>query len=149
MVNIALFEPEIPHNTGALMRLCACLDVELHIIEPMGFVLSDKHLKRAGMDYRDMANVTCHASFDTFLKSQNDRRIILLDTKGTVPLYDFEFHENDVLLFGKESSGVPNWVFDHADHSVFIPMKEECRSLNLALTAAMVLGEARRQVEVI
>lgn len=147
MIDLALYEPEIPHNTGALMRLCACMNVPLHLIEPLGFVLSDKHLKRASMDYIDLAVVQRHANFDQFRESQKkkDRRIVLLDTKGSSPLYAFTFREDDILLMGTESSGVPEDVFDVCDEIVYIPMDKNCRSLNLAIAAAMTLGEALRQ----
>lgn len=154
MVELALFEPEIPHNTGALMRLGACLGITLNVIEPLGFVLTDKHLKRASMDYRDLAALKMHDHFQAFLDyayardHAGDRpmkRVVLFDTKGATDLYDFTFTPHDILLFGKESSGVPDAVFNQIEHTVHIKMKPDCRSLNLALTAAMGVTEAMRQ----
>jgi tRNA (cytidine/uridine-2'-O-)-methyltransferase len=148
MLRLALYEPEIPHNTGTLMRLCACFGVPLDLIEPLGFVLTDKHLKRAGMDYRDLATVKTYPTSQAFWQSRTDHlqgRVILLDTKGQTPYTDFEFLETDTILMGKESTGVPNHIFECCDAVLKIPMKPDCRSINLALAAAMVLGEALRQ----
>jgi tRNA (cytidine/uridine-2'-O-)-methyltransferase len=145
LIRLALFEPEIPQNTGTLMRLCACLDVALDLIEPMGFVLSDKHLQRAGMDYRDMATVTQHENEAAFWEANKGARIILMDTKGDQPYSDFSFEPGDIILMGKESSGVPAHVFDKCHAVLKIPMVDGCRSINVALAASMVLGEGLRQ----
>lgn len=145
MASIALFEPEIPHNTGALMRLGACLNISLHLIEPLGFLLSDKHLKRSGMDYRDKATIKMHINFEAFKTFAQQKRVILFDTEGKHSLYDFKFETNDILLFGTESRGVPSYVKEQVYESVYIPMVDGCRSLNLALSAAMGISEAIRQ----
>ncbi|MDP3371816.1 MAG: tRNA (cytidine(34)-2'-O)-methyltransferase [Candidatus Paracaedibacteraceae bacterium] len=147
MLKLALFEPEIPQNTGTLMRLGACLDVPIEVIEPCGFVLDDKRLKRAGMDYREQANLTLHNDINTFWQSRQNSRVILIDVKGEHSFYDFQFQDNDTLMVGRESNGVPEDVFKRCDASVFIPMHPACRSLNVAIAAAMVLTEAMRQIK--
>lgn len=148
MVNLALYQPEIPQNTGALMRLCACLGMNLEVIHPCGFVWNDRHLRRAGMDYADKATVRHHSSWEEFYqKSQNSlQRLILLDTRAETPYTDFSFEKGDTLLMGQESSGVPDSIFPLVPHRLFIPMASGCRSLNIALAAAMVVGEALRQL---
>ncbi|MEI8295682.1 MAG: tRNA (cytidine(34)-2'-O)-methyltransferase [Alphaproteobacteria bacterium] len=146
-MQLALYQPEIPQNTGTLIRLTACLGVPLHIIEPCGFVWSDRHLKRAGMDYVDLAYITRHQDWSAFKQqhTQDNGRLILLDTKATTPYIDFSFHLTDTLLVGCESSGVPEAVMNQADSCVRIPLLPHRRSLNMAIAAAMVLGEALRQ----
>lgn len=141
---LALYQPDIPQNTGTLMRLCACMGVAMDIIEPCGFVLSDKNLKRAGMDYMDGLDLTRHADWSTFQSSRRGR-LIVLSTKAAVPYTDFIFQNNDVLLLGRESSGLPQDIQDSADARVVIPMQGGMRSLNVAIAGAMVLGEALRQ----
>jgi len=146
-MKIALFEPEIPQNTGTLLRTAACLGVGVDVIEPCGFVFSDKHLKRSGMDYLDLAQVVRHddwAAFDAARKAAG-RRLVLLSTKAAVPYTQFEFQADDVLLLGRESSGVPDSVHAGADARVIVPMVPGARSLNVAVACAMVLGEALRQ----
>lgn len=147
-MNLALYQPEIPQNTGTLLRLGACMDVGVDIIEPCGFIWNDQKLRRAGMDYMDMANVTRHRSWDAFLEFYSSRRIVLLDAKAITSCYDFSFQEDDVLLLGQESCGVPDDIFESLPNRVAIPMKEGFRSLNVAVAGAMVLGEALRQVEI-
>ena len=144
---LALFEPDIPQNTGSLIRLCACLDVELHIVEPCGFPFDDKKLRRVTLDYLGLARITRHASWEKFLQWKENRRIILLTTKTRQTYAGFIFEPDDILLLGRESSGVPNHVKEKADAAVTIPMSPEARSLNVALAASMVLGEALRQTK--
>ena len=130
------------------MRTSACLDVAADIIEPCGFVFSSRHLKRSGMDYLDLAHVTRHSSWDAFRaqrQAEEGRRLVLLTTKGSMPYTDFAFQPTDVLVLGSESSGVPEAVHQAVDARVTIPMAEGARSLNIAVAAAMVLGEALRQ----
>lgn len=148
MPRLALYQPDIPQNTGTLLRLGACLDVPVDIIEPSGFVINDKGLQRAGMDYVDMAVLQRHDSWRTFLAAlaQRGGRLILLTTKAVDAYTDFRFQTEDTLLLGRESAGVPQEVHARADARVTIPMVPGRRSLNIALAAAMVLGEALRQV---
>lgn len=145
-LRLALFEPDIPQNTGTLIRLGACLGVPVDIIEPCGFAFTDKSLKRAGMDYLERATIHRHDSWDKFLSSTGDARIILLSTKAAEPYTKFAFAPDDILLLGRESAGVPDEVHTRASARVVIPMAEGARSLNVALAGAMVLGEALRQV---
>ncbi len=149
-MRIALFQPDIPQNTGTLLRLGACLGVELDIIEPCGFIFSEKALKRAGMDYLDKVKFRCHDSWEDFLQYREGHReeygrIVLLSTKASQPYADFEFLPNDILLLGRESAGVPEEVHNMADVRVIIPMVEGVRSINVAVSASLVLGEALRQ----
>lgn len=145
-MNIALFEPDIPQNTGSLMRLAACLGVRLHIIEPCGFLLDDKQLKRVAMDYGVQTDLHRHISWEKFLENIGvNSRIILLSTKSENIYTDFAFNKNDILLLGRESSGVPDYVVKSSHARVKIPMRGNARSLNVALAASMVLGEALRQ----
>lgn len=149
-MDLALFQPDIPQNTGTLLRTAACLHVGVDIIEPCGFVFSDRHLKRAGMDYLDFASVARHVSWDAFRaqrQGEAGRRLVLLTTKGAVVYTDFRFEPTDVLLLGSESSGVPDEVHAAVDARVTIPMAPGARSLNIAVAAAMVLGEALRQTD--
>ncbi|WP_173931949.1 tRNA (cytidine(34)-2'-O)-methyltransferase [Chelativorans sp. Marseille-P2723] len=145
---IALYQPDIPGNTGAILRLAACLGVEVDLIEPAGFDLGDRSLKRAGMDYLEMANLHRHDYWEAFdqWRRQEERRLILFSTRGAIPYTAFTFLDGDVLLFGRESAGVPDEVHDAADYRVIIPMRDGARSLNVALAAAMGCGEALRQV---
>ena len=150
IMNLALFQPDIPQNTGTLLRTAACLGIAVDIIEPCGFVFSDRHLKRSGMDYLDLAKVERHISWDAFRALRQDgerRRVVLLTTKGAVPYTDFTFQDTDVLLLGSESSGVPDDVHAAVDARLLIPMAPGARSLNIAVAGAMVLGEALRQSE--
>ena len=144
-IRLALYQPDIPQNTGAMMRLAACLGVPLDIIEPCGFILDDRRLRRAGMDYIDHLEMKRHISWDRFANETSLGRLVLLTTRGSVPYLDFTFQAGDTLLLGSESSGVPDEVADAADARIRIPMKPGLRSLNVALAAAMVLGEALRQ----
>jgi len=147
-MKIALFEPDIPQNTGTLLRTAACLGVGVDVIEPCGFVFSDKQLKRSGMDYLDLAEMLRHDDWAAVCqqrRSEENRRILLLTPKGAVDYTDFSFAPTDVLLLGSESRGVPDEVHEAADARVTIPMQPGARSLNVAIAGAMVLGEALRQ----
>ena len=144
---LALYQPDIPQNTGAILRLGACLAVPVHIIAPAGFDLSDRRLKRAGMDYLDHVSLVRHVSWAAFADwtREGGRRLILLTTRAGVHYSDFAFAAGDVLLLGRESGGVPDEVHEAADARVAIPIAKGLRSLNVATAAAMVLGEALRQ----
>ena len=144
-MRLALFEPDIPQNTGTLMRLCACMDVPLDIIEPCGFLLSDKNLKRAGMDYIDKLDLRRHNSWAAFREAHAGRRLVLLTTWSAQPFTDFAFTENDILIAGRESTGVPEAIHNACDARIRIPMMRGVRSLNIALASAMALSEALRQ----
>lgn len=144
-MHIALYQPDIPPNTGTIIRMAACLETQVHIIEPCGFPFGEKSFRRAGMDYIDQSNISKHVSWEEFLESIGDKRIILLSTKAAHPYTEFEFRADDILLLGRESAGVPDDVHARADEQLLIPMAPETRSLNIALSAAMVLGEALRQ----
>jgi tRNA (cytidine/uridine-2'-O-)-methyltransferase len=144
-MRIALFEPEIAGNVGAVLRLGACLGVAIDLIEPMGFTWDDRRVRRAAMDYIDHVEVTRHASFAAFRDTLGQSRLVLFTTKATSDAYGFAYRPDDVLLFGKESAGVPPEVAALADERVRLPMQAEVRSLNLAISAALALGEALRQ----
>ncbi|ERI13930.1 tRNA (cytidine(34)-2'-O)-methyltransferase [Brucella intermedia] len=146
-LRVALYQPDIPGNTGTILRMAACLGFAVDLIEPAGFDVSDRSLKRAGMDYLEQAALTRHADWRHFedWRRQAGRRIVLLSTKAAVPYTDYQFQENDILLFGRESSGVPDTVHDAADARLLIPMMPGARSLNLAISVAMTAGEALRQ----
>lgn len=150
-MRLALFEPDIPQNTGTLMRLCACLNVPLDIIEPCGFILSDKNLKRAGMDYIEHLDMTKHLNWEAFKAASTGKRpkgrLVLLSTKASESFVDFKFQTDDVLIAGRESAGVPEHVHQECAARVFVPMKSGMRSLNVALASAIVLGEALRQTK--
>lgn len=146
-MRIALYQPDIPQNAGAIFRLCACFGVPVHIIEPAGFDASDRALKRASLDYLDHVDIERHRSFEAFedWRKEQGLRLILLTTKADTSYLDFEFGDRDILLLGRESAGVPDDVHDSADARLTIPLREGLRSLNVASAAAMVLGEALRQ----
>lgn len=147
MIDLALYQPDIAQNTGTLIRLCACLGTTLHIIEPAGFDMSDRNLKRAGMDYIELAAVTRHTGWSAFLQwvEEDGRRIVLATTHATTPFTAHAFAAHDVILMGRESAGVPDSVHARADVSLRIPMRPGLRSINLAVSAAMMLGEGLRQ----
>lgn len=146
-MRLAIFEPDIPQNTGAMLRLAACLGVGVDVIEPCGFAWSDARMRRAGMDYLELAALRRHASWAAFLaaRAQPGGRLVLLTTAAATELPGFAFAPGDTLLVGRESSGVPQAVRDAADAAVRIPMRPGARSLNVALAAALALGEALRQ----
>lgn len=141
---LALFQPDIPQNLGAALRLGACMGVSVHVIEPCGFPLSDKAIRRAAMDYGEPADVIRHAGWTEFHESRGGR-IVLFSTKGAAPLHAFSFCPDDILLFGRESVGVPDEVHEAADARVFIPLAAGRRSLNVTVSAAIGLSEALRQ----
>ena len=145
-MRLALFEPDIPQNAGTLLRLGACLGIGVDIIEPCGFLITDKGLRRAGMDYLELANYRRHDSWAAFA-AQRQGRLVLLSSKASRPYTEFVFAPDDVLLLGRESAGVPDSVRDAADARLRIPLMPGLRSLNVAVAAAMVLGEALRQTE--
>jgi tRNA (cytidine/uridine-2'-O-)-methyltransferase len=144
-MRLALFEPDIPQNLGAFIRLAACMAVPLDVIEPCGFPVDDKRIRRAAMDYYDSARVQRHASWTAFLQNRAAGRLVLLTTTGAARFPDVEFSPGDTLLLGRESAGVPPEVHDAADLRLRIPLQKSLRSLNVALAAAIVLGEALRQ----
>jgi tRNA (cytidine/uridine-2'-O-)-methyltransferase len=146
-MQIALYQPDIPQNTGTILRLCACLGVAAHIIEPAGFPVSDRHFRRAGMDYLDQVTIVRHDSWSKFEQWRNDGRyrLILFTTKATCSYLEYSYGVSDILLFGRESAGVPDAVAAAADARLAIPLKPGLRSLNVAMAAAMALGEALRQ----
>lgn len=145
-MRLALYQPDIPQNVGTLMRLAAALGIPLDIIEPCGFAISDKGLRRAAMDYADLAAVSRHISWQTFLETvPAPSRLVLLTTKAETPYTEFAFGAADILLLGRESAGVPDEVHDRADARLLIPMRSPARSVNVALAGSMVLGEALRQ----
>jgi tRNA (cytidine/uridine-2'-O-)-methyltransferase len=143
-VRLALYQPDIPQNAGSLMRLGACLEVGIDVIEPCGFLLSDRNFRRTGMDYLKSADIRRHASWTRFREGQCGR-LVLLTTRGAMAYTDFAFTASDTLLVGRESAGVPDEVHEAADARLVIPLKPGLRSLNVAQAAAMVLGEALRQ----
>jgi tRNA (cytidine/uridine-2'-O-)-methyltransferase len=147
-MRIALYEPDIPQNTGNIFRLGACLGVDVDIIEPTGFIFDDKKFKRSAMDYIDHLNYKRHLDWKHFLKwvKDNQYRLILMTTKSKKSYYNFKFQPSDILFFGRESEGVPNNVHKIVDHRLTIPMKNEVRSLNLSSSVALVIGEGLRQI---
>lgn len=147
-IRLALYQPDIAGNTGTMLRMAACLGIGIDLIEPAGFDISDRALKRAGMDYIEMTALTRHIDFARFedQRRQQDRRLVLLSTRAELPYTRFAFADGDVLLLGRESAGVPQAVHDCADARLTIPMRGGGRSLNVALAAAMVVGEALRQI---
>ena len=146
-MHLALYQPDIPQNTGTILRLCACLDVAAHIIEPAGFPVSDRHFRRAGMDYLDQVTIMRHDSWPKFEQWRNEAayRLILFTTKGVSSYLEYRYDAADILLFGRETAGVPDEVVAAADARLVIPVKPGLRSLNVAVAAAMALGEALRQ----
>lgn len=144
-MRIALYEPEIAGNVGAVLRLGACLGAAVDLIEPMGFAWDDKRVRRAAMDYIDHVAIARHPDFEAFRESIGESRIVLFTTKAEASIYDFRFRPDDILLFGKESAGVPAPIAQACHARVRIPMRPEVRSMNLASSAALALGEALRQ----
>jgi tRNA (cytidine/uridine-2'-O-)-methyltransferase len=143
-MRLALFQPEIPGNVGAILRLSACFDLTVDVIEPCGFVFSDKRLKRAGMDYADQVSIERHADWDSFINNRQTR-VILLSSKAQTHLYDFKFEPEDTLLMGQESAGVPDFVRSRVSDQVRIPLKPGLRSLNVSVAAGIAISEALRQ----
>ena len=143
---IALYEPDIPQNTAAIIRTCACLGADLEIIEPCGFLFSDKRFKRVVMDYMDQKMIKFYQSSNQFFKSKRNQRVILLTTKATKSYAKFKFENSDTLLFGRESAGVPELVHNSINHKLKIPMINNKRSLNIASSVAIILSENLRQI---
>ena len=146
---IALFEPDIPQNTAAIIRTCACLGANLEIIEPCGFLLSDKRFRRVVMDYMDEKDIKFYKSSDDFFFSKKDQRIILMTTKASISYTNFKFDKNDTILFGRESAGVPEAVHKLIKNRLKIPMKNDKRSLNISSSVAIILAESLRQTNLI
>ena len=146
---IALFEPDIPQNTAAIIRTCSCLGAKLEIIEPCGFLLNDKRFKRVVMDYMDEKDIKFYKSADDFFTSKKNQRIILMTTKASISYTKFKFNKNDTILFGRESAGVPDKVHKSIKDRLKIPMKNDKRSLNIASSVAIILAESLRQIELI
>ena len=146
---IALYEPDIPQNTAAIIRTCACLGVKLEIIEPCGFLLSDKRFKRVVMDYMDWDKIDIYQSSEKFFEAKKNQRIILMTTKASVSYTEFKFEKNDTILFGRESAGVPESVHQLINDRLKIPMSEDTRSLNIASSVAIILAESLRQTKLI
>lgn len=144
-MQLALYQPDIPPNTGTIIRMAACLNIQVNIIEPCGFPFGEKSFRRAGMDYIDQSRVIRHKSWENFLNDIGTARLILLTTKAEHAYTDMTYLPDDIILLGRESAGVPDDVHDRADQRVIIPMTPDTRSLNVALSASMVLGEALRQ----
>ena len=145
MFNIALYQPDIPQNTGAIVRLCSCFNATLEIIEPCGFHLNDKRFKRVAMDYLDKKKIISYKSYEDFLIKKKNSRIILMTTKGKKIYYNFKFKSKDTLLFGRESEGVPFFVHKNSYERLKIPLKKNMRSLNISMAVAITLSEALRQ----
>ncbi|MBM6582383.1 tRNA (cytidine(34)-2'-O)-methyltransferase [Microvirga sp. BT689] len=147
MPRLAIYQPDIPQNTGTMLRLAACLDVPVEIIEPAAFDVSDRNLRRSGMDYLNHAAITRHISWRAFeaWRQESKGRLILATTKAATPYVDFAYRPDDIILVGRESAGVPDEVHHAAQARVVVPMRTGMRSLNVAVTAAMILGEALRQ----
>ena len=142
---IALFEPDIPQNTAAIIRTCACLGAKLEIIEPCGFLLNDKRFKRVVLDYMDEKEIKFYQSFDHFFETKRNQRVILMTTKAPEPYTRFKFKKNDTILFGRESAGVPRKIHNQIKYRLKIPMKNDKRSLNIASSAAIILAESLKQ----
>ena len=146
---IALFEPDIPQNTAAIIRTCSCLGAKLEIIEPCGFLFSDKRFKRVVMDYINEKEIKFFQSLDNFFEYKKNQRIILMTTKASMSYTNFKFEKNDTILFGRESAGVPESVHKIIKHRLKIPMKNNMRSLNLATSVGIILAESLKQLELI
>ena len=146
---IALFEPDIPQNTAAIIRTCACLGAKLEIIEPCGFIINDKRFKRVVMDYMDEESIKFYKSSKVFFESKRNQRIVLMTTKASVSYTKFKFDKNDTILFGRESAGVPKNIHESMKYRLKIPMKNNKRSLNIASSAAIILAECLKQNKLI
>ena len=145
MFNIALYQPDIPQNTASIIRLCSCFNVKLEIIEPCGFNLNDKRLKRVAMDYLDKTKIITYESYENFISGKKNSRIILMTTKAKKKYTNFKFKPKDTLLFGRESKGVPKIVHNNSYQRLKIPIKKNTRSLNVGMAVAITLSEALRQ----
>ena len=145
-IRIALFEPDIPQNTAAIIRTCACLGVKLEIIEPCGFLLTDKRFKRVVMDYLNKEEIKFYQSINDFLKAKDNQRIILMTTKASISYHSFKFKRGDTILFGRESAGVPEKIHRLIKNRLKIPMEKNKRSLNIASSVAIVVAESLKQI---
>ena len=146
---IALFEPDIPQNTAAIIRTCACLGAKLEIIEPCGFLLNDKRFKRVVMDYMDNNQIKFYESYDHFFESKKNQRIVLMTTKASKTYTNFKFDKNDTILFGRESAGVPEKIHKLIKNRLKIPMQSNKRSLNVSISVAIILAECLKQTKLI
>ncbi|MBN8544093.1 MAG: tRNA (cytidine(34)-2'-O)-methyltransferase [Alphaproteobacteria bacterium] len=148
MINLVLYQPDIPQNLGAMLRLSACMGATIHVVEPCGFPLNDQKLKRAGMDYIAQASLIKHADWDAFLtyRTKHTGRMFLLETDGTISYTDIAYHPSDYVVLGRESAGTPRALYELMEQVIVIPMREGVRSLNVAMSAGMVVGEASRQL---
>lgn len=146
-MRLALFEPDIPPNLGTILRLGACLDIPVHVIEPCGFPFSVQAVRRSAMDYLEHADITRHDSWEHFRSERPAGRLVLMTTKSAIPYTEFHFAPDDILLLGRESKGAPDYVHAAADARLLIPLRPGLRSINVATAAAMVLGEALRQLD--
>ncbi len=146
---IALFEPDIPQNTAAIIRTCSCLGAKLEIIEPCGFLFGDKRFKRVVMDYMDEKEIKFYKNFEEFVKSKKNQRIILMTTKASISYINFKFEKKDTILFGRESAGVPENIHKIVKNRLKIPMKNNMRSLNIASSVAIILAESLKQTKLI
>ena len=146
---IALYEPDIPQNTAAIIRTCACLGAKLEIIEPCGFLLTDRRFKRVVMDYMDNNQIEFYQSSDKFFEAKKNQRIVLMTTKGSISYTKFKFNSDDTILFGRESAGVPESIHQLIENRLKIPMNNNFRSLNIASSVAIVLAESLRQTEIL
>ena len=145
-IKIALFEPDIPQNTAAIIRTCACLGVKLEIIEPCGFLMTDKRFKRVVMDYLDEEDIKLYQSIDDFFEKKSTQRIVLMTTKASVGYHSFKFKKGDTILFGRESAGVPEKIHKTVKNRLKIPMEKNKRSLNIASSVAIIVAESLKQV---
>ena len=145
LIKVALYQPDIPQNTAAIVRLCACFGARLDIIEPCGFFLSDKRFKRVVMDYINKCKIKSFKDFTEFKKDKKNERIILMTTKAKKKYFDFKFNKNDTILFGRESAGVPQLVHKSVDYKLIIPIQKKARSLNIVSSVAITLAEALKQ----
>ena len=144
-MHIALYKPDIPQNTAAIIRLSACLNLKIHIIEPCGFDLHDARFKRVVMDYMGMSRIFRYEDYDDFLKKNKDKRIVLMTTKAKKHYHKFKFRKNDMMLFGRESAGVPENLHKTIKNRIKVPMNKKTRSLNVAMSVAIISAEALRQ----
>ena len=147
MISIALYKPDIPQNTASIVRLCACFGLKIHIIEPCGFNLNDSRFKRVVMDYINLSSIIKYESFEELIKKNKRSRILLMSTKAKKSLFKFNFKENDILLLGRESKGVPNYIHKKIRNRLNIPISNKARSLNVALAAAISAAEALKQTK--
>ena len=147
MISIALYKPDIPQNTASILRLCACLGLKMHIIEPCAFNLNDSRFKRVIMDYINLSSIIKYESFEELIKKNKRSRILLMSTKAKKSLFKFNFKENDILLLGRESKGVPNYIHKKIRNRLKIPISNKARSLNVALAAAISAAEALKQTK--